>query len=218
MAITAADIITNVLDRLNEVSADPTFWTREELLDKLNEAYNEENLISGRYTSERTQELVSSIIFGIPVGAVAVMSMEISNRPLEKSAIEDSDRGKVNWQKDKGIPREWGAVGLTKLFTDRCVIASGTNVTIVTLDDVGIVEEDTVFEDAEYALTLEDYVFSIARLKEGGAEFQQGLEFYDRFMLRAGLQGQRSMSQQYALWGATPDADTGLGYSTAGRS
>jgi hypothetical protein len=107
---------------------------------------------------------------------------------------------------------------LDKWILDRHPTAA-TSVSLTTLDNPQpLGETDSIDLQPEYVEALIDYVFHMARFKEGGAEFQQSQEAYDNFQNKAGKRAQKTFSEQYVFWARNPQANTGTDYSTLDRS
>lgn len=218
MTYTAADVINDVLDRLNENNANPVFWLRLELLSLLNEGFLELTLMAGQNTSDTTQSLVSAKFQGIPEGSIAILNVVYAELPVEKTSIEMLDRAYVNWDALFGLIQKWAPMGLSRWVCDRTP-TSLESVTLTTLDVPPTLGENDVIDlDAEYIVALTNYVFHMARFKESGGEFEQAMTAYDQFQTVAGMRASRSFSQQWTLWARDPNANTGLGDSTVGRS
>lgn len=218
MATTASEIITLVLERLDEDPADPQFWSRSELLVLLNEAYAEFNIIAIKLASTATITRPSASIIAIPPTAIAVMGVQVSSQALSRTTLESMDMENRGWAKNTGIPGQWGSVGINRMFFSKYPTASGATAVITTLDVPEEIEEDTVIDlEKEYLLALEQYVFHAARFKEGGAEFQQSMEAYQQFTMIAGLGMEGQDSDTFDLFGQATVASTGMSYNTIGR-
>lgn len=215
---TAADVIDQVLDRLDEPRTAPVFWSRSELLGYLNDGLVELTLIACHLTSETTYNMISAKLQAVPSGAIALIHAEYAGQPVEKSSIELFDRENPNWDAQSGILRKWAPCGMDAWFLDRHPTAAAS-VVLTTVDQpVVLAETDVVDLEEEYINGLQDYVFHMARFKEGGAEFEQAMDAYDSFTEKAGMRGQRTFAEQWLVWSRDPNADTGESYSTLDRS
>ncbi len=215
---TAADVLNTVLDRLDQSRTDPIFWSRAELLTYLNDGFLEFTLIAGQMVSEATFPLVGAKIQAVPVGSLALIHVAYAEVVIEKSSLENFDRQNPNWEAQSGILRQWAPCGLDKWIVDRHPVLA-TNVSLTTLNAPAVLTETSTIDLApEFIEALTDYVFHMARFKEGGAEFGQAMTQYDSFQNKAGLRQQKTWSEQFVLWGRDPNADTGGGYSTLNRS
>lgn len=216
--MTAGEVIDAVLDRVNEDTADPVFWSRAELLTQLNEGLLEFTLIAGQLTSQRTYSMIGAKLQAVPDGAIAIVHVAYADKKIEKGTVENFDRTDSNWDATRGILTKWAPCGLDRWFCDRTPTAA-YNVTLTTLDQPTTLEEDdTIDLDAEYIEGLTAYVFHMARFKESGPELDQAMDVYDEFRKISGHRAQRTFAQMSVLWARDPGADTGGGYSTMDRS
>jgi hypothetical protein len=215
---TASEIITLVLDRLDEDPSNPQFWSRSELLVLLNEAYAEFNIIAIKLASTASITRPSANIIAIPPTAIVVMGAQVSSKSLSRTTMESMDMENRGWMKATGVPAQWGSAGINRMFFDKYPTASGATATITTLNVPQEIEEDTVIDlESEYLLALEQYVFHAARFKEGGAEFQQSMEAYQQFTMIAALGAEGQDSETFDLFGQATVAQTGQSYNTIGR-
>lgn len=216
---TAADVIDAVLYRLDQsltVSADQ-FWVRAELLILVNDGFLEFTLMAGQLVSENNVTLATANIQSVPSTAIAVIHVSYASEVVEKSSLELFDRGDPGWESKYGILRKWAPMGLNHWIADRYPIAS-TTVALTTLDKpVALLEGTTIDLPEEYVSALIDYVFHMARFKEGGGEFAQSMDAYDAFQSTAGMQERQTYADQWLLWSRDPNADTGPDYSTEDR-
>lgn len=216
---TAGDVIDAALYRLDQsltVSA-AQFWTRTELLILVNDGFLEFTLIAGQMVSENNVALAAGNIQDVPSTAIAVIHVSYASEYVEKSSLELFDRGDPDWESKYGILRKWAPMGLNHWIADRYPISSVT-VALTTLDKPPVlIESDDIDLAEEYVSALIDYVFHMARFKEGGGEFAQSMDAYDEFRSTAGLQEQQTYAEQWLLWSRDPNADTGPDYSTLER-
>lgn len=216
--MTAGDILDTVLDQLAEDETTPVFWSRAELLNLLNDGFLEFTLMAGQLTSERTYAMIGAKVQAVPDGAIALMHVEYSNQPVEKTSVELMDRNKANWDSESGVLKRWAPCGLDQWFCDRQPLVA-ENVTLTTLDQPATLGEATVIDlDAEYIQGLTFYLFHAARFKESGAELEQAMTAYDDFLGIVGHREKRSFAAEFVLWSRDPNASTGIGYSTIDRS
>ncbi len=216
---TAGDVIDAALYRLDESTSSPIFWSRAELLIFVNDGFLEFTLIAGQMVSENPMTLANFVnLQNVPTGAIAIIHVSRNSVMVEKVSLEHLDREDPGWQSKSGTPREWVPVGLNHWIVDRTPLVN-TVVSVTTLDEPALLAEDDDIDLAEeYVDALIDYVFHMARFKEGGAEFAQAVGDYDSFRNKAGLREQRTFSEQWLLWARDPAADTGEDYSTMDRS
>lgn len=214
---TASSVIDDVLDRLQESRTSPIFWSRSELLTFVNDGFLEFTLMAGQLTTEATYRIIGAKIQAVPITAIALIHVSYASEMVEKSTVERFDRQNPNWEAQYGILQKWSPCGLDKWILDRHP-TSATNVSLTTLDNPQPLEESSSIDLApEYVEALTDYVFHMARFKEGGAEFQQAMEAYDNFQNKAGKRAQKTFAEQYVFWARLPNANTGPDYSTMDR-
>lgn len=212
--VTYGTIIDDVLDRLAESRTAPVFWSRDELMVYLNDGFLEFTLMAGQLISENVYPLVGAKIQAVPSTAIALIHVSYVSVLAEKSTLEQFDRADPGWEAKYGIFQRWAPCGLDKWFLDKHpVTAIYANLT--TLDvPPELTEADFIDLAPEYVEALTDYVFHMARFKEGGAEFGQAMTQYDSFRNKAGLQEQRTYVDQFVLWARDPNAKTGEDYAS----
>lgn len=220
---TGGSVIDTVLRDLDESISVPIFWTRAELLTHLNDGLQELNLISGKFQVETPAFVpTTATLQTTPTGSIAVLHVSRSSQFLRKRRLEDMDRENKKWMQETSagnVIKQWGPVGLNLWFVYPKLFSGGSTLAIVTLDQPGTIGEGTTIAlDEEYIDALEMYVFHMARFKEGGAEFQQSMEAYDKFREICGHVATRKMSEQYTLWSKEPAGETGANYGTISRS
>lgn len=214
---TAGDVIDAALYRLDESISAPIFWLRAELLILVNDGFLEFTLIAGQLVSENNVTLALANVQSVPSTAIALIHVSYASEYVEKSSLELFDRGDPGWESKYGILRKWAPMGLNHWIADRYPISSVT-VALTTLDKpTTLGENDSIDLPEEYVSALIDYVFHMARFKEGGGEFAQSMDAYDEYLSTAGLGEQQTYSDQWLLWSRDPNADTGPSYSTGSR-
>lgn len=214
MSTTAGQVVTAVLQRLEEQTSSPVFVARSEILQLINDAFLEFQLIACQQTSERTYTLIGSKLQAVPIGAIAVLHVAYASKKIEKTSIENLDRGNPRWDALTGILQQWAPMGLDSWIADRHPSAAA-NVTLTTLNQPTVwTEDDTIDLEQEYIDGLVEYGFHMARFKEGGPEFQQSMDNYDRFLNISGLHMKQTFAEQFVAISRDPNADTGLNYST----
>lgn len=220
---TGGSIIDTVLRELEESITTPVFWTRAELLQHLNDALLELNLLTGKFQSTTAAFAPTTATYQTtPAGAICVLHVSRSSRFLRKRTLEEMDKENKKWMTESptsNLIKQWGPVGLNLFFVYPKLFGAGNTITLVTLDiPATIGEATTIALDNEYLDALEQYVFHMARFKEGGAEFQQSMIAYDEFRSICGHLASKKMSEQYGLWAKEAAADTGSRYATIPRS
>jgi len=220
---TGGSIVDTVLLELEESITTPVFWTRAELLQHVNDGLLELNLLTGKFQSENAAFApTTATLQSTPSGAICVLHVSRNSLFLRKRTLEEMDKENRKWMREissGNVIKQWGPVGLNLFFVYPRLLAATSTLTIVTLDIPATIGEATVIAlDNEYIDAIEQYVFHMARFKEGGAEFQQSMAAYDEFREMCGALASKKMSQQYGLWAKEAAADTGTAYATIPRS
>jgi hypothetical protein len=201
----ANEIIDQSIRRLNELSITaPVHWTRPELLTFLNDGISELNLLSQDHqltvpvTVDNT-----AVVWDLPSGVIAPLSARLGTICLVREPIEDLDK-EAKWEDPslaQRAPKIWCPLGLYKMVV---YPRSPSTKTI----NVEVLAEHTAVTDAavalpirpEYERALEDYMVSRAMFKEGGAEFQQGVTYYNRFLDAVQQLSGRNILRAYPQW------------------
>lgn len=209
----ANEILDQAIRRLNElVPATPVHWTRPELLVFLNEGMSELNLITADY--QRTVGVAvnnTANVWDLPAGVIAPLSVRLEDRYLRREAIEHLDK-EMRWEASDAVrlnAKTWCPLGLYKVIVAPRTIGARTL-------NVEVLQEHPQVADAavpiplrpEYERALEDYVVGRALFKEGGAEFQQGLVCYNRFLDVVQQLSGRNILRSYPAWDVQPETKT----------
>ena len=205
----ANELLDQAIRRLNElVPASPVRWTRPELLVFLNDAVHELNLLSGDI--QRTVSIAinnSANVWNFPSGTIAPLTLRVENTYLYRESIENLDK-EDDWEnplRTRMDPKIWCPLGLYKFISYPRPINPRTIY-------AEVFQEHTPVTDAavalpvrpEYERCLEDFVVGRALFKEGGAEAQQGLAFYNRFLDAVGQLTGRNLLRSYPAWDGRP--------------
>jgi hypothetical protein len=185
---TAAVVIDRVLEKLNEVPSAPRYWSREEIRQLIWEGLVELNLLSGYL-----QDTLSLTLARHPVQPtlphIAVLHVRSGYRALLKYSIDELDASHPNWESEKlpRTPARWAPLGLAYLVTHKRTTTASQTVTVDVLRlPVKPLEADVIPLDDEYVVAIAEYAASVARLKEGGAEQEAGVQMYQQFLALAG--------------------------------
>lgn len=190
-----SDLEVEVQDRLEEArDGVGVFWDlQNEIRPLIVEAMNVATLITGdpevrpkqMFTVAPGQNLQT-----MPSGGLALLRVEgVSNLPIKKVQVKDLDRHYYQWQNDSGdVPQLWFPFGLGAWG----VYPKLTAEVQVRITYVGFpVNEGRPYSGAEalpfqdeYREAFSDYATHAARLKEGGAEFDESIAGYNRFLSR----------------------------------
>jgi len=196
-----SDLAPLVQDRLEEPRGAGIFWSgANEILPDLVEALNEATLITGE--PEIRSTAVTSLALNtnfqtMPAGAVALLRVEgPGGLAISKVMPWDLDNDNPTWENDTdvsigdqaGSPRYWFPLGMAawgiypKLTSGAQVILTYVGLPI-TASPPWTGSEVVPFQE-EYLQGFADMAASVCRVKEGGAELQQGLAVYQRFLSR----------------------------------
>jgi len=208
----ANTILDQAIRRLNELSTSaPVHWTRAELLVFLNDGISELNLISADYQTTVDVTINSSqAVWDITSGIIAPLSVRVDDKYLIRESVEDLDK-EYDWEDPiytRMDPKTWAPVGLYKMVVFPRAFDTKTA-------SVECLTQHTAVTDAavalpvrpEYERPLEDYIVSRALFKEGGAEFQQGTEIYNRYVDAVNQLAGRNVLRAAPLW-ETKEAKT----------
>lgn len=209
----ANDILNQSIRRLNElVTATPVRWTRAELIVFLNDAVHELNLLSGDI--QRTVQIPinnTANVWNFPAGIIAPLTLRVETKYLFRSSIENLDK-EDEWENPSRIrlnPTNWAALGLYKFIAYPRPVNARTVFAEVYHEHVAVIDAAVNLPvRPEYERCLEDYVVSRALFKEGGAEAQQGLIFYARFLDTVSQLTGRNIVRSYPTWDARPATQT----------
>lgn len=212
---TASAIIDQAIRRLNELSTTtPIRWTRPELLVFLNDGMAELNLIAADY--QETHSLTvdnTATVWDLPEAVIGTFSVRSPHGYLIKQFVEDLDK-EYEWE-DPSFQRlytkYWASVGLEKIVvTPR--VSNSTVLSVEALTQYDPVPDAAVDMIAwirpEYEKAIEDFIVSRAMFKEGGAEAQQALQFYARFLDTVQQLSGRNIIRRYPAWEVGPEALT----------
>jgi hypothetical protein len=180
-------VINQIIRQLSElVVATPVHWTRSEILVWVNDGIIELNLIAGEIQDYDTITLsTSSNVVNLTSRIIAPLVVSINGIDLRRQTIADLDR-ETDFELTNQVatePKTWCPFGLTKIIiwprptspVDVNVYGPVVN-TPVTDAAVPIPLRD------EYVPAIQDYCVFRGLIKEGGAETQQGVQFYSRFL------------------------------------
>lgn len=190
-------LAVNVQSRLEEfpTGAPGTWWSLSyELYSALAEAENDLMLLVGRPTQivQVPLTLTANTVWqSIPKGYFQITDITSGYGALYKINLYDLDYLQTywgpNWEQDVGpTPREWAPIGFNLFVIHPApVVPITVNVTAIQypLTDVWPYtgSETVVFPD-EMFVALEVYAAHYARIKELGAEFQQGVKLYQEYL------------------------------------
>lgn len=186
-------VIDDLVDRLQERLEEPVgagiFWSRDELRETIVEAMCEATLIAGE-PEVRTTEIVipaDTNIVPMPPLALAITRIEAAGE-VRKVFLYDLDRMIPKWQTEENAAaiKLWFPLGLNmfgvypRLGQPQTVTVN--HIAFPVTDEVPWTGQEAVPFQTEYHDGLVDLGSHTSRLKEGGLEFQQSLNAYDRFI------------------------------------
>ena len=203
MATTISTLADQVQNRLEEQVFAGSWWSRAyELYSALAEAENDLMLLVGRPTQVVTTALTltaNTVWQSTPKGYFHITDIQGAGSPLYKVNLWDLDYLQSSWGPDwtqdvDDVARRWAPIGFNMFAVHPApVVPQTVQVTAIQYPVATAWPYDgtqTVpFED-NYFQILEEYAAFYARIKELGAEFQEGLKLFDSYM-----QGARRMTQ-----------------------
>lgn len=202
----ASAIVDDVLRRLSETTTNPRYWSRAEILDLVWEGLLECTLMSGHLQATVNVTLTGNTLQAAP-NHVAILHVRIGNNSLQKYSVDELDASRPAWDSEpqKVDPTMWMPFGLTKMMTHPRTNVTGkvAAVTVLQLPTV-LAEGDTIPLEDEYVSALSDYAFSVARLKEGGAELRDAMTNYDGYLKLTGELTERVAWKSAPEWAKTP--------------
>jgi len=139
---------------------------------------------------------------------------EFGGVPLDFETIDSMDFGNDGWQADDSTPTSWMPVGLTQVAINPAHLAGGGTLDIDGLTSFVVPANDAVFPDIPHSdvETIVDYAHHLATFKQGGAEFQAGMQLLTNFIKSARDADLRddlaALFEQFA--GGDPDQDRKL--------
>jgi hypothetical protein len=186
---TGAEMVTRILRRLDELStSSPVHWTRAEILDHVNEALRELNLIAWEFQNTFTKTAdTNTNVYDHPSGVLAAIDIrEDGGRYLFRQSLGDLDK-EIKWE-DVNAKRlhisSWSPLGLNKfvispkpLGNKTLYIEALTEPTTVTDSSASDIPVRDEFEDA-----IENFCVERAMFKEGGPELAQAHTMYEAFL------------------------------------
>lgn len=202
-------ILDQSIRRLNELSTtSPIRWTRAELMVFFNDAMDELNLIAADYqTTDPVAINNTSNVWSLPTSVIGPFSVRVGNY-LIREHLEDLDKDS-QWEDPmvaRMNPKTWSSLGLSKIIiTPRPTVAAIAYVE--GLSQYSVVPDAAVdmisWIRPEYERSIEDFIISRAMFKEGGAEFQQAMVFYNRFLDTVQQLSGRNVIRRYPSWDVT---------------
>ena len=220
-------ILDQAIRRLNELSTTaPVRWTRPELMVFFNDGLAELNLIATDFQETHNLSIDNTAsVWNLSVDVIAPLSVYLDGKYLLRESVENLDK-EFDWEDPIFVrkdPKLWASLGSNKII----IIPRSQTTKVVQIETLS--QYDPVTDIAvdmilwirpEYELAIEDYVVSRAIFKEGGAEFQQGVMFYNRFLDTVQQLSSRNIIRQYPQWdvGETRVSETTLREAVENRN
>jgi len=185
------DLETRVLDRLEDPEEE--FWVSDELRTLIVEGMNEATLVTGDpqvRQSQPTPLITNRNLQPLPFGALLLLRVEGTNSlPINKFFARDLDLLYPAWENDTASEIEaWFPVGLTQFGVYPKLDSKSAQSVILTYVAFPVTSprpytgnERVPFQE-EFADAFVEYAEHVARLKEGGKEFQQSMAAYQRWL------------------------------------
>lgn len=187
---TLADIALLTQDRLEEDRGVGVFWSsKNEILPLLVEAESEAILITGlpQVRSGTPFTLTANTrLFSLVSPAFVVTRMDGATT-IEKTSFWALDQDRHNWEADSGpLPLRWYPFGVGQ-FGIWPLLTVSVQVFLTTLNfPVSVARPYTGAETVPFSVgfqeSLASYAASMARLKESGSDFVNGLVQYEKFL------------------------------------
>lgn len=208
--MTAAVIQTRALQRLDEDSSAPVYWTPAEILAAINEGQ--------RFFVFLTLCLQKTVNLALTGGTVFYSMLSQSSfrdwllplhirvsggAKVEPARLDALDGRNPSWQAATGTPERYGHLGFDFIALDPHPSGSGTTLEFTYAHSPAVITTTTATPEIEEEdhPALIDWVRFRLRAKEGGQEFQKGMQYFERFMetakKRAEYVRQRNLAGRY---------------------
>jgi len=204
--MTATEIISRALKRLDESAAAPEFYSVSEALERLNMGERLYACLTLCLETTANYALAASTPFdhlfnNLPGFLVPLRVRILGGARLEPARLAELDALDPQWQKTPGAPERYGVFGFDLLAaTPQPSAITTLAVTYARLPDP-MTAGSTPAIPAEDHTALIDWLQFSLRLKEGGQEFLQAVPHFERFLDSAGRRGRfvrrRSLAQRY---------------------
>jgi hypothetical protein len=200
---TLAELQTLMAQRWDSV----VFWTAEEARLALNEALREWNLLTGRWRTRVSLDVVGGVP-EIALPGVLTYAMRITTAagaPLVPTSVLELDLGEPQWRlQTAAVPTLWAPVSLTQIaiwpaFPVTAVGAlrcDGVMRTPVLVDP-----DDTVDLGEEIIDSITDMALHVAAYKEAGDRWRATRPYFEAFLQAAADENALlKQHQQYRRW------------------
>lgn len=187
-----------VQNRLEETIGAGAWWSRQyELFTALTEAQNDLLLLVGRPTQIVNVPFTlqaNTVWQVVPKGYFIITDIQGAGAPLYRINLWDLDYLQSSWGSDwtqdvDTVARRWAPIGMN-MFAVHPAPMYPQQVNVIAIQ-LPVTEpwpytgsETVVFSD-EFFVALEIYAAAYARIKELGAEFQEGVQMMQQYMALA---------------------------------
>ena len=187
--MTVTQIQTRILQRLDEDSTSPAYYSPSEVLSKINEGQQLFALLTLCLEKSGTFTLTANTTFHHLLGTLKDFIVPLKIRltsggaRLVANTLAELDALDASWQKTTGTPDRYNLTGIDLLAINKQ--PSGTPTLTITYAHAAAKLSTAGGVPAippEYHLSLVDYGIHALRVKEGGAEFLASLDYFGRFL------------------------------------
>ena len=187
--MTVTQIQTRILQRLDEDSTSPAYYSPAEVLSKINEGQQLFALLTLCLEKSGTFTLTAATTFHHLLGTLKDFIVPLKIRVTSGGArvtantLAELDALDASWQKTTGTPTRYNVTGIDLLALNKQ--PSGTPTLTITYAHAPATltaAANTPAIPPEYHMALVDYGIHALRVKEGGAEFIESLKYFDRFL------------------------------------
>jgi len=188
--MTAAEIETRTLKRLDDDGEKPIFWGGNEFLAALNEAQRFFVLLTLCLEKTATLALEAGTAF-YRVGAVyrdwivpVRVALAGSGVKVRPATLGELDAENPNWQHIPGTPARYACLGFDLVAVTPQPAGSGTSLDVTYACAPTRMTPGTDIPEIpeEYHASLIDYAIPRLRMKEGAQEFAKTLPLFKRFL------------------------------------
>jgi len=181
-------LVANILTRVGEDPASPTYYTAEEALAALNQAQRVFSFLTLCLEKTATLPLAANTSFYNMLATftdwIAPLRISVNGIRVSRSTYTQLAAGNPSWRAAAGTPVRYAMVGASLLAITPRPSAGGTNLTVTFARmpaklTGGAGESPEVPEEVHPA--LEDYSVVRLRVKEGGSELREALPLLGRF-------------------------------------
>lgn len=206
VAVTVADSLGRIWERLDEDAGLPSYWDEAEALDGLDEAQNVFVLLTLCLETSAPLVLQSTKCFyrirGWFPDYLLPLKIDIAGVKIKPAKLHDLNARRFAWQATAGTPEHYFQLGLTLFGVTPQPAAPATATVTYAKTPSPITSTASLFEvPAVDHPCLVDYALYYLWQKNGGQDLERGLALWRRFLetakTRADFVRARSRSLQY---------------------